>query len=95
MPGLAKPFVKLRVDPELKRFDYLGYATAPKAPILLLSSRGDDVVRDRNMRDFADQLKARGTPVTFVSVPGGHGTALRQPAALAALKSFVGNPSGR
>ena len=95
VPALAKPFVKLRVDPELQRFDYLGYATAAKTPVLLLSSRGDDVVRDRNMRDFADQLKARGTAVTFVSIPGGHGTALGQPAALAAIKSFVEKPSAQ
>jgi pimeloyl-ACP methyl ester carboxylesterase len=95
VPGLVRPFVKLRVDPALGRFDYLGYATAPKIPVLLLSSRGDEVVRDRNMRDFADQLKGRGTAVTFVSVPGAHGTALRQPAALAAIKAFVRNPSNR
>lgn len=95
VPGLARPFVKLRVDPALQRFDYLGYAAAPKTPILLLSSRDDSIVQDRNMRDFGDQLKARGTAVTFVSVPGSHGTALRQPAALAAIKSFVENPSSR
>ena len=95
VPGLVRPFVKLRVDPELGRFDYLGYAADAKAPILLLASRGDDVVRDRNMRDFADQLKARGAAVTLVSVPSRHGTALRQPAALAAIKSFVEDPSIR
>jgi pimeloyl-ACP methyl ester carboxylesterase len=95
VPGLVRPFVKLRVDPQLKRFDYLGYAAEAKVPVLLLSSRGDDIVRDRNMRDFSDQLRARGTAVTFVSVPGGHGTALGQPAALAAIKSFVRNSSNQ
>jgi pimeloyl-ACP methyl ester carboxylesterase len=94
VPTIAKPFVKLKVDPALHRFDYLGYATAAKTPVLLISSRDDDTVRDRNMRDFAEQIKARGAPVTFVSVPGGHGTALGQPAALAAIKSFVESRSG-
>ena len=89
VPPLAKPFVKLSIDPELRRFDYLGYAAAARAPVLLLSSRSDDIVRDRNMRAFAEQLKARGTAVSFVSIPGGHGTALQQPDALTALRSFV------
>ena len=89
VPGLARPFVKLKIDPALARFDYLGYAVAAKAPILLLSSRDDDIVRDRNMRDFADQLRAGGANVTFLSVPGPHARALQQPAALAAVKNFV------
>lgn len=89
VPGLAKPFVKLSVDPELRRFDYLGYAVAGRAPILLLSSREDSIVRERNMRDFAEQLRARGAIVTLVTVPGGHGTVTAQPQAMAALRTFV------
>lgn len=89
VPALARPFVKLRIDPELGRFRYLDYAVAGRAPILLLSSSEDDIVRPRNMRDFADQLRAKGAAVTLVSVPGGHGTATAQPAAMAALRTFV------
>ena len=89
VPGIAKPFVKVEVDPALQRFDYLGYATASRTPILLIASRDDDIVRERNMTDFADQLRMRGSEVTLVTVPGGHGTGLGQPAALAALRSFV------
>ncbi len=95
VPPLARPFVKLRVDPALSRFDYLGYASAPKAPVLLIASRDDDIVRERNMRDFARQLQQRGVEVTSVTVPGGHGGALDQPAALAGLGSFVARRSGR
>jgi hypothetical protein len=95
VPPLARPFVKLRVDPALQRFDYLGYATASRTPVLLLSSRGDEIVREKNMRAFADQIRSRGTDVTLVTVPGWHGSALMQPAALAALRSFVGKHSGR
>lgn len=95
VPPLARPFVRLKVDPELSRFDYLGYATATKTPVLLISSRDDEIVRERNMRDFADQLRARGVEVTFVSVPGGHGTSLQQPAALAAISSFVTKNAAR
>jgi pimeloyl-ACP methyl ester carboxylesterase len=89
IPGIAKPFVRLRVDPALGRFDFLGYAVSARAPILLLSSRDDRVVRPRNMRDFAAQLRARGAEATLVSVPGVHGTAAEQPAAMAAVGAFV------
>lgn len=89
IPGIAKPFVRLRVDPALGRFDFLGYAVSARAPILLLSSRGDQVVRPRNMRDFAAQLRGRGAEVALVSVPGAHGSAAEQPAAMAAVGAFV------
>ena len=89
IPGIAKPFVRLRVDPELARFDFLGYAASARAPILLISSRDDRIVHPRNMRDFAAQLRARGAAVDLVAVPGAHGTAAEQPAAMAAVRSFV------
>jgi pimeloyl-ACP methyl ester carboxylesterase len=89
VPGLARPFVRVRVDPALERFDFLGYAAAARAPILLLSSAGDDIVRPRNMADFADQLRARGAEVSLVTVAGGHATALGQAEARAALGRFV------
>lgn len=93
VPAVAKPFVRLRIDPELRRFDYVGYAVAAKAPILLISSRNDQIIRDQTMRNFKTQLEKRGARVTFVSVVGSHGTALQQPTALAAVKAFVTNPT--
>lgn len=93
VPGIARPFVKLSVDPALRRFDYLGYAAAARAPVLLISTRKDEIVRERNMRDFAEQLKGSGLEVSFVSVPGGHGDALLQPEALQAIRDFVGRKS--
>lgn len=95
VPGLAKPFVRLRVDPALGRFDYLGYATAAQAPVLLIASKGDDIVRPRNMREFADQLRARGADVTMVTVSGPHGAALREAEARAAIGAFVAQHSRR
>ncbi|MEA3014427.1 MAG: uncharacterized protein QOD42_2972 [Sphingomonadales bacterium] len=95
IPTLAKPFVRLRVDPELGRFDFLGYAASARAPILLIASRDDDVVRPRNMRDFAGQLRARGAEVALVTVPGPHGEALREAEARAALGRFVATHSRR
>lgn len=95
VPGLARPFVKLSVDPALHRFDYLGYAASARAPVLLISTKSDSIVRERNMRDFGQQLKGRGLEVNFVSVPGRHGDGLLHPAALAAIRDFVGARSGK
>jgi dienelactone hydrolase len=93
VPGVVRPFVKLSVDPALRRFDYLGYAAAARAPVLLISTKNDEIVRERNMRDFAQQLKQRGLEVSFTSVPGRHGDALAQPSALAAIRDFVARNS--
>lgn len=95
VPGLARPFVRLRVDPDLARFDFIGYAVAARTPILLLSSEGDRTVRPRNMDAFADQLRARGADVTLVRVPGDHGEALRWPPGQTALQAFVAAHPGR
>ena len=95
IPGAARLFVRLRVDPALARFDYLSYAVSARAPILLIAAQGDRVVRPRNMQDFAARLRARGADVTLVTVAGTHGTALRDPAARTALGRFVATHSAR
>lgn len=89
VPGLAKPFVKLRVDPALNAFDYLGYAVAARAPVLLLSGTNDKVVRPVRMREFAQALEAGGARVTFQPLPVGHGAALESPEGRAALAAFM------
>lgn len=90
VPGLAKPFVKLRIDPALQRFDYLGYAQAARAPILLLSGTQDKVIRPARMREFAQALEAGGASVTFRAVPVGHGGALEAAEGREALAAFMG-----
>ncbi len=95
VPWYARPFVRLRLDEDLLRFDTQGYALASKAPILLISNEDDDTVRPKLMRTYADRLRAGGAEVTFVSVPGGHGEGLGQPKALAAVREFVSRSSGR
>lgn len=90
VPGIAKPFVKVRTDEALRGFDYFGYALAGRAPILLLSGTGDKVIRPRRMREFADQLTARGAQVTLRPVPVGHGGALDSREGRDALAAFMG-----
>lgn len=94
VPGVAKPFVKVRLDPALNAFDYLGYAAAARAPVLLLSGTKDKVVRPARMREFAQALEAGGAKVTFRPVPVGHGGALETPEGRAALAAFIEVGSG-
>jgi pimeloyl-ACP methyl ester carboxylesterase len=89
VPGLAKPFVKVRLDPALNAFDYQGYALAARAPVLLLSGTKDKVVRPERMREFQQMLEAGGTKVTFAPVPVGHGGALEAAEGRAALSAFI------
>jgi pimeloyl-ACP methyl ester carboxylesterase len=90
VPGLAKPFVKVRLDPALNAFDYLGYVVAARAPVLLLSGTRDKVVRPARMREFQRALEAGGTKVTFAPVPVSHGGALEAAEGRAALAAFIG-----
>ena len=89
VPWYAKPFVSVKVDPGLNRFDTQAYALASGAPILLIANEGDTTVRPKLMRQYAERLRAGGAAVTLVGVPGGHGDGLEQPAALAAVSRFV------
>lgn len=89
VPGIAKPFVKLKISQDLKMFDYFGYALAAKAPILLMSGIDDQTVRQERIRSFGNELSAQGAKVTFRSTPGGHGAALASPEGKAALRSFL------
>lgn len=89
VPGLAKPFVKLRLDPALNAFDYLGYAVAARAPVLLLSGTQDKVIRPARMREFAQALETGGAQVTFAPVPVGHGGALESAEGREALAAFM------
>ncbi len=90
VPGLAKPFVKVRLDPALNAFDYQGYVLAGRAPVLLLSGANDKVVRPARMREFQQALEAGGTRVTFAPVPVGHGGALESAEGRTALAAFIG-----
>ncbi len=89
IPGGLRPFVKLKVNPDLKRFDYYGYARDAKIPVLLLSGRDDKVVRHQRVIDFAERLKRDGVNARFVATPGGHGDSLLSAEGQAALRSFV------
>ena len=95
VPWIAKPFVRVRVDPALSRFDYFGYVVSARAPVLLISSRKDRVVRPRIMRDFAAHLRAEGRTVELVEIPGGHGSAINEEAGRAAISAFIGRLSRR
>jgi len=89
VPGVAKPFVKVRTAKELQQFDYLGYALAARVPVLLLSGTKDKVIRPKRMQQFADQLTGRGAQVTFRPVPVGHGGALESQEGRDALTAFI------
>jgi dienelactone hydrolase len=94
VPGIARPFVKVRTGEELQQFDYFGYVVAARAPVLLLSGTKEKVVRPKRMQQFAEQLLANGVQVTLQPVPVGHGWALETAEGREALAAFMKGRGG-
>jgi hypothetical protein len=95
VPVPARPFVRLKVSPELARFTYTDYVVEAKAPVLLILSRGDTLVRPSIMRRFEAALRMRGVDVTMVEVPGRHARGISEPAMREAVRAFVARNRAR
>ena len=89
IPGVLKPFLRVEVSDDLKRFDHLGYAVSAHAPILLIAGIEDKTIDIATAKRFAQDLRASGAKVTFVEVPGGHGAALASEQGERAIRAFV------
>lgn len=93
IPTMLKPFIRVKVSDDLKRFDYGGYAVASHTPILVIAGDADKTVSAKTARRFAADLNKVGATVTFVEVPGGHGKALSSPQGGEAVERFMGKPA--
>ena len=89
VPPLLRPFVRIKVDDDLKRYDYQGYVQRAGVPVLLLAGRDDDVVRGRTVARFAATLRQAGVSVTLATVPGKHGAAIATDEGVAAVRAFL------
>lgn len=88
-PALMRPFLRLKLDPDLARFDMYGFVREARAPVLLISSREDQIVRPRRMAALARRLAGDGIAARLVVVPGPHAAALREPTTRDALRAFT------
>lgn len=88
-PAPVRPFVRLKVDEAVQRFDYFAYAVAANAPILVLGGRDDDLAREAIVRRFARDLEKAGARVTLAVTPGAHGEAAYSDEGGAAVRAFV------
>lgn len=89
IPATLKPFVRVRVSDDLKQYDYLGYAAAAHAPILLIAGEADTTIDLATAKRFASDLRVAGANVTFVKVPGGHGMGLASEQGQSAFRAFL------
>lgn len=93
IPGLARPFVNLKVDDSLAAFDYFGFAAGAGAPILLLAAREDQQADLATVRAFGARLETAGAKVTLIEAPGRHGEAIYSEAAATAIgQMFARSP---
>lgn len=90
IPTVLKPFIRIKVSDDLKRFDYAGYVVAAHVPVLVIAGQQDRTVDAGTVRRFADTLSKAGVAVTFVTVPGDHGKALASPQGRTAVQRFMG-----
>lgn len=89
IPGIARPFVRLRIDDDLNQFDFLGFAASARAPVLLIGAE-DDAQADRaTVEAFAARLRDRGLVVTLVFGEGGHGDAIYSEPGGRAVRTFT------
>jgi pimeloyl-ACP methyl ester carboxylesterase len=88
-PGPLRPFLRLKVDEDVKRFDYFGYAIAANTPILVMGGRDDELARQSIVRRFAIDLEQAGARVTLAIVPGAHGQASYSDEGGTALRAFI------
>lgn len=89
IPTVLKPFIRLKVSDDLKRYDYAGYAVAAHAPIVVIAGAKDKTVDIKTAHRFARRLEQAGAKVTLVEVPGGHGEALEAKPARDAVRQLV------
>ena len=88
-PQAVRPFVRLKIDGDLSRFDYFNYAVSARVPILLLSASDDELATPAIIQDFATKLRAEGADVTQSSSSGGHGRAIYGDDTLVAIRDFM------
>lgn len=88
VPGAFRPFVRIAVSDDLKRYDYMGYVAGAGVPILLLAARDDRTVDLKTVNRFAGALKTSGIDMQMALAPGGHGAALGSAEGEAALRAF-------
>lgn len=89
IPAVFRPFIRVKVSDDLKRYNYVGYAVSARTPILVIAGSADRTVDIRTARRFARSLEQAGATVTFVQAPGGHGEALQAEPVRDAVRRLV------
>jgi pimeloyl-ACP methyl ester carboxylesterase len=66
VPGIAKPFLSLDINPAFEAYNIAANLDGIKAPILLAGAGGDRVLPVKLSRSLADKLEAQGNSVIFI-----------------------------
>lgn len=69
--GLASPFVRLRVDPRVPRYDPPTLLANYPGKIVVVASRKDETIPFKATHRLAQRLQAAGRDVTFVELKAG------------------------
>jgi pimeloyl-ACP methyl ester carboxylesterase len=89
LPGMLKPFVKLRLEDEMKPASWRKSLKRAGVPVLVLAANGDRIATPALMQDLGRQLMRDRVAVSMVSVSAGHAAASETDAGAAAVRDFV------
>lgn len=89
LPGMLKPFVKLRLEDEMKPGNWREGLRRAGVPVLVLAGGADRIATPALMGDFARALVRDRVPVSYVSVAAAHAAASETAGGADAVRDFV------
>ena len=96
VPWYAKPFVRIELDENVRRYDNHEALRQLRTPTLMLVGSEDQTSPPRFTRSLAQVMQHRDSCLRVLEVPGvAHGGALTQPDALAAMRALLAQGAKR
>lgn len=90
VPWLARPFVRVHLDPALAGIDNVNALSEFRGPVLVLAGERDEQAPPVLSRELARRLQAKGVRATLHEIPGaGHGEIYKAPGFQPLLAQFL------
>ncbi len=89
LPGPLKPFVKLRLEDEMKLAKWRKTLKQARVPVLVLAAAGDRIATPALMQDLGRRLMRDRVAASMVTVSAGHAAASETAEGASAVRDFV------
>lgn len=89
-PWYLRPFIRVRLAPEVAQYDNIAALDGFNAPMLVIGAQKDEVLPVKLSRELRDELMANGHRVTYAEFPkADHFTIIRQEDLGPVIRSFL------